>query len=100
MFDAVLIQQLGFQLNPDDTIAHARFTNAPMPAMEIRSSSSTIDHVPDRGDGVAIAALYLMVLMIVSVLIRLAFRFSMIRTLQWDDAVVSVALVRPHFSLS
>lgn len=54
-----------------------------------REDLSTFDH----GDEVAIAALYLLVMMIMAVLIRLAFRFFMLRSLQRDDGIISLALV-------
>lgn len=54
-----------------------------------REDSSTFDH----GDEVAIAALYLLVMMITAVLIRLAFRLSMLRSLQRDDGIICLALV-------
>lgn len=54
-----------------------------------REDSSTFDH----RDEVAIAALYLLVMMIMAVLIRLAFRFFMLRSLQRDDGIISLALV-------
>lgn len=49
--------------------------------------------MPDHVDEIAIATLYLVVMMIVSVLIRLAFRFYMLRSLRWDDGAVSLSLV-------
>jgi hypothetical protein len=58
-------------------------------ATDRREVSSTFDH----GDEVAIAALYLLVMMIMAVLIRLAFRLFMLRSLQRDDGIISLALV-------
>lgn len=54
-----------------------------------RADSPRIDH----GDEIAIAALYLLVMMIMAVLIRLAFRFFMLRSLQRDDGIIALALV-------
>ncbi|RAO73226.1 uncharacterized protein BHQ10_009238 [Talaromyces amestolkiae] len=50
--------------------------------------STAVDHV----DEIAIATLYLLVMMILAVWIRLIFRYYILRSLQWDDAMVSVAL--------
>lgn len=47
----------------------------------------------DYGDDIAIATLYLMAMMMAAVLTRLAFRFHMLRSLQWNDGTVSLALV-------
>lgn len=60
-------------------------------ALPIRLSRSptAVDHV----DEIAIATLYLLVMMIMAVWIRLAFRYYMPRSLQWDDGMVSLALV-------
>ncbi|KAJ5419385.1 uncharacterized protein N7487_002935 [Penicillium crustosum] len=58
-------------------------------SIDRRQGSSTFDH----GDEVAIAVLYLLVMMIMAVLIRLAFRFFMLRSLQRDDGIISLALV-------
>jgi hypothetical protein len=44
-------------------------------------------------DEITIATLYLLVMMTLAVLIRLAFRYYMLRSLQWDDRIVSLALV-------
>ncbi|KAJ5636982.1 hypothetical protein N7490_006861 [Penicillium lividum] len=57
--------------------------------IERRTDSPESDH----GDEIAIAALYLLVMMIMAVLIRLAFRFSMLRSFQRDDGMISLALV-------
>lgn len=51
--------------------------------------STAVDHV----DEIAIATLYLLVMMILAVWIRLVFRYHILRSLQWDDGMVSVALV-------
>lgn len=51
--------------------------------------STAVDHV----DEIAIATLYLLVMMIMAVWIRLTFRYYILRSLQWDDGIVSVALV-------
>lgn len=51
--------------------------------------STAVDHV----DEIAIATLYLLVMMIMAVWIRLMFRYYILRSLQWDDGMVSVALV-------
>jgi hypothetical protein len=51
--------------------------------------STAVDHV----DEIAIATLYLLVMMIMAVCIRLIFRYYILRSLQWDDGMVSVALV-------
>jgi hypothetical protein len=58
------------------------------------------DRIPDNADGIAIATLYLVVMMVLAVLIRLAFRYTMLRSLQWDDGMVSLALVSLLFSRS
>lgn len=50
--------------------------------------STAVDHV----DEIAIATLYLLVMMIMAVWIRLTFRFYILRSLQWDDGMVSLAL--------
>ncbi|KAF5015442.1 hypothetical protein F66182_13233, partial [Fusarium sp. NRRL 66182] len=50
--------------------------------------STAVDHV----DEIAIATLYLLVMMILAVWIRLVFRYHILRSLQWDDGMVSVAL--------
>jgi hypothetical protein len=47
----------------------------------------------DHVDQIAIATLYLLVMMVMAVLIRLAFRLFMLRSLQWDDATVALSLV-------
>ncbi|KAJ5083380.1 hypothetical protein N7456_012807 [Penicillium angulare] len=47
----------------------------------------------DHADEIAIATLYLLVMMIMAVWIRLAFRYYMLRSLQWDDGMVSIALI-------
>lgn len=54
-----------------------------------RVDSPAFDHV----DEIAIAALYLLVMMIMAVLIRLGFRFFMLRSLQRDDGMIVLALV-------
>ena len=53
----------------------------------------------DHVDQIAIATLYLLVMMIMAVLIRLAFRLFMLRSLQWDDMTVSLSLVILRWSL-
>lgn len=53
----------------------------------------------DHVDQIAIATLYLLVMMVMAVLIRLAFRLFMLRSLQWDDVTVSLSLVIPYWSL-
>lgn len=53
----------------------------------------------DHVDQIAIATLYLMVIMIMAVLIRLAFRLFMLRSLQWDDATVALSLVNSPWRL-
>lgn len=60
-------------------------------ALPIRLSRSPT--AVDHGDEIAIATLYLLVMMIMAVWIRLAFRYYMLRSLQWDDGMVSLALV-------
>ncbi|PCG99896.1 Hypothetical protein PENO1_050640 [Penicillium occitanis (nom. inval.)] len=50
--------------------------------------STAVDHV----DEIAIATLYLLVMMIMAVWIRLTFRYYILRSLHWDDGMVSVAL--------
>ncbi|RAL07833.1 uncharacterized protein BO97DRAFT_428986 [Aspergillus homomorphus CBS 101889] len=47
---------------------------------------------PSHADGIAIATLYMLVIMILAVVMRLAFRLWMVRTLQWDDGTVLIAL--------
>ncbi|KAJ6133919.1 hypothetical protein N7523_000241 [Penicillium sp. IBT 18751x] len=47
----------------------------------------------DHVDQIAIATLYLLVMMVMAVLIRLAFRLFMLRSLQWDDMTVSLSLL-------
>ncbi|KAJ5219380.1 uncharacterized protein N7498_001479 [Penicillium cinerascens] len=46
----------------------------------------------DHADEIAIATLYLLVMMIMAVWTRLVFRYYMLRSLQWDDGMVSLAL--------
>ncbi|PYI07736.1 hypothetical protein BO78DRAFT_442615 [Aspergillus sclerotiicarbonarius CBS 121057] len=59
----------------------------------IRANYPASQPAPDHVDEIAIATLYLMVIMILAVLIRLAFRLYMLRSLQWDDGIVSLSLV-------
>lgn len=60
---------------------------------QIGTTDKREDSTSDHGDEIAIAALYLLVMMIMAVLIRLAFRFFMLRSLQRDDGIISLALV-------
>lgn len=59
----------------------------------IRAIYPATQHAPDHVDEIAIATIYLMVIMILAVLIRLAFRLHMLRSLEWDDGTISLALV-------
>ncbi|OOF96812.1 hypothetical protein ASPCADRAFT_129879 [Aspergillus carbonarius ITEM 5010] len=59
----------------------------------IRASYPASQPRPDHVDEIAIATLYLMVMMILAVLIRLAFRLYMLRSLHWDDGICSLSLV-------
>ncbi|RAK95281.1 uncharacterized protein BO80DRAFT_369183 [Aspergillus ibericus CBS 121593] len=61
--------------------------------IDIRASYPASQPPPDHVDEIAIATLYLMVMMILAVVIRLAFRLYMLRSLQWDDGIVSLSLV-------
>ncbi|OJJ72187.1 hypothetical protein ASPBRDRAFT_196296 [Aspergillus brasiliensis CBS 101740] len=58
-----------------------------------RAHYPATQHAPDHVAEIAIATIYLMVIMILAVLIRLAFRLHILRSLQWDDATASLALV-------
>ncbi|TPR10279.1 Major Facilitator Superfamily protein [Aspergillus niger] len=58
----------------------------------IRAIYPATQHAPDHVDEIAIATIYLMVIMILAVLIRLAFRLHMLRSLEWDDGTISLAL--------
>lgn len=57
------------------------------------ASQIPADHV----DEIAIATLYLLVMMILAVLIRLIFRLYMLRSLHWDDGIVVLSSVRSSF---
>ncbi|RDK38365.1 hypothetical protein M752DRAFT_257202 [Aspergillus phoenicis ATCC 13157] len=59
----------------------------------IRAIYPATQHAPDHVDEIAIATIYLMVIMILAVLIRLAFRLHMLRSLEWDDGTISLALI-------
>ncbi|GCB25368.1 hypothetical protein AAWM_08253 [Aspergillus awamori] len=59
----------------------------------IRAIYPATQHAPDHVDEIAIATIYLMVMMILAVLIRLAFRLHMLRSLEWDDGTISLALI-------
>ncbi|KAI2974184.1 hypothetical protein CBS147323_1573 [Aspergillus niger] len=59
----------------------------------IRAIYPATQHAPDHVDEIAIATIYLMVIMILAVLIRLAFRLHMLRSLEWDDGTISPALI-------
>ena len=50
-------------------------------------------------DEIAIATLYLLVMMLMAVLIRLTFRLYMLNSLYWDDGIVVLSLVC-YFPLS
>ena len=58
-----------------------------------RADYEAMQTVTDHGDEIAIATLYLLVMMVIAVLIRLAFRYSMLRSLQWDDGICLFSLV-------
>ena len=64
-----------------------------IPNIGIRAIYPATKHAPDHVDEIAIATIYLMVMMILAVLIRLAFRLHMLRSLEWDDGTISLALV-------
>ncbi|RDH29256.1 hypothetical protein BDQ94DRAFT_174042 [Aspergillus welwitschiae] len=59
----------------------------------VRAIYPATQHAPDHVDEIAIATIYLMVMMILAVLIRLAFRLHMLRSLEWDDGTISLALI-------
>ncbi|KAI3005131.1 hypothetical protein CBS147346_4459 [Aspergillus niger] len=59
----------------------------------IRAIYPATQHAPGHVDEIAIATIYLMVMMILAVLIRLAFRLHMLRSLEWDDGTISLALI-------
>ncbi|KAI2818230.1 hypothetical protein CBS115989_5344 [Aspergillus niger] len=59
----------------------------------IRAIYPATQHAPEHVDEIAIATIYLMVIMILAVLIRLAFRLHMLRSLEWDDGTISLALI-------
>ncbi|PYH32213.1 uncharacterized protein BO87DRAFT_460861 [Aspergillus neoniger CBS 115656] len=64
-----------------------------IPNIGIRAIYPATKHAPDHVDEIAIATIYLMVMMILAVLIRLAFRLHMLRSLEWDDGTISLALI-------
>ncbi|GAA84746.1 hypothetical protein AKAW_02860 [Aspergillus luchuensis IFO 4308] len=64
-----------------------------IPNIGIRAIYPATKHAPDHVDEIAIATIYLMVMMILAVLIRLAFRIHMLRSLEWDDGTISLALI-------
>ncbi|GKZ22825.1 hypothetical protein AbraIFM66951_004949 [Aspergillus brasiliensis] len=61
--------------------------------LDTRAHYPATQDAPDHVAEIAIATIYLMVIMILAVLIRLAFRLHILRSLQWDDATASIALV-------
>lgn len=53
------------------------------------SSQTAANHVEE----IAIATLYLLVMLLMAVLIRLAFRLYILRSLYWDDWIVVLSSV-------
>ncbi|KAJ5722582.1 hypothetical protein N7488_000617 [Penicillium malachiteum] len=64
-----------------------------MSMLDIRTYYAETRTMTDHVDQIAIATLYLLAMMIMAVIIRLSFRFYMLRSFQWDDAIVSLSLV-------
>ncbi|PWY92300.1 hypothetical protein BO70DRAFT_402206 [Aspergillus heteromorphus CBS 117.55] len=64
-----------------------------MRTIDVRANYPESQVASDYVDGIAIAVLYLMVIMMMAVLIRLSFRLYILRSLQWDDAAISLSLI-------